>query len=236
PSLQPPTRRQVRSKISSPYRFSGPRRWAVLKQHHRDAAIPAPQIRVRLQLRSRLQEPPDCIVALPPVLAEYAPRNQPGLGHLVQALLYRNPDVPTHSGGPVAVNDLQCGLLFLVRQRNFALQPLYCLGNGWHVRLEIDGFDCVPSQQTTARSYFRALPRATASRASLSAVRRRSVSRLSHSCFPLAKASSIFTLPFLKYILVGIKVRPFCWVLPISLRISSRCMSNFRVRSAAWLE
>ena len=41
-------------------------------------------------------------------------------------------------------------------------------------------------------------PRATASLASLSAVRRRSVSRLSHNCLPLAKASSTFTLPFLK--------------------------------------
>lgn len=41
-------------------------------------------------------------------------------------------------------------------------------------------------------------PRATASLASLSAVRRRSVSRLSQSCLPLARASSTFTLPFLK--------------------------------------
>lgn len=42
------------------------------------------------------------------------------------------------------------------------------------------------------------LPRATASLASLSAVRRRSVSRLSQSCLPFANASSTFTLPFLK--------------------------------------
>ena len=68
-------------------------------------------------------------------------------------------------------------------------------------------------------AYFRLL--ATASRASLSAVRRRSVSRLSHCCLPRARASSIFTRPFLKYIRVGISVRPFCCVLPISLRISS---------------
>ena len=52
-------------------------------------------------------------------------------------------------------------------------------------------------------------PRLMASRASLSAVRRRSVSRLSHSCLPLARASSTFTLPFLKYMRVGISVRPF---------------------------
>jgi len=41
-------------------------------------------------------------------------------------------------------------------------------------------------------------PRAMASRASRSAVRRRSVSRLSQSCLPLASAISTFTLPFLK--------------------------------------
>src|ERR1051325_8063207 len=77
------------------------------------------------------------------------------------------------------------------------------------------------------------LPRATASRASLSAVRRRSVSRLSHSCLPLASASSTFTLPFLKYIRVGTSVSPFCCVLPTSLRISSPCMSSLRVRRGA---
>jgi hypothetical protein len=48
--------------------------------------------------------------------------------------------------------------------------------------------------------------RLMASRASLSAVRRRSVSRLSQSCLPLARAISIFTLPFLKYMRVGMRV------------------------------
>src|SRR6202034_477144 len=77
--------------------------------------------------------------------------------------------------------------------------------------------------------------RLMASLASLSAVRRRSVSRLSQSCLPLARASSTFTFPFLKYMRTGIRVRPFCWVLPISLRISSLCMSSLRVRRGAWL-
>src|SRR2546425_9606321 len=75
--------------------------------------------------------------------------------------------------------------------------------------------------------------RLIASRASLSAVRRLSVSRLSQSCLPFASASSTFTLPFLKYIRVGISVRPRCWVLPTSLRISSLCISSLRVRSGA---
>src|SRR5258706_11862420 len=74
-----------------------------------------------------------------------------------------------------------------------------------------------------------------ASRASLSAVLLLSVSRLSHNCLPLANANSTFTLPFLKYIRTGISVSPFCCVLPISLRISSLCMSSLRVRSGAWL-
>ena len=47
-------------------------------------------------------------------------------------------------------------------------------------------------------SYAPLRTRETASRASLSAVRRRSVSRLSQSCLPLAKAISTLTLPFLK--------------------------------------
>lgn len=54
------------------------------------------------------------------------------------------------------------------------------------------------SPGTDALSYFLLLPRATASLASLSAVLRRSVSRLSHNCLPLANASSTFTRPFLK--------------------------------------
>ena len=44
-------------------------------------------------------------------------------------------------------------------------------------------------------AWFPRLLRATASRASLSAVRRRSVSRLSHSCLPLASANSSLRLP-----------------------------------------
>src|SRR2546421_9647798 len=47
---------------------------------------------------------------------------------------------------------------------------------------------------------------ATASRVSFSAVRRRSVSRLSQLCLPLASATSHLILPFLKYILVGTSV------------------------------
>ncbi len=38
---------------------------------------------------------------------------------------------------------------------------------------------------------------------------------------PFAKASSSLILPFLKYMRVGMRVSPFCWVLPMSLRISS---------------
>jgi len=56
----------------------------------------------------------------------------------------------------------------------------------------------------TRRYFFRLR---IASLASLSAVLRRSVSRLSQSCFPLASASSTFTLPFLKYIRTGISVK-----------------------------
>src|ERR1051325_10335857 len=78
------------------------------------------------------------------------------------------------------------------------------------------------------------LDRAIASRASRSAVRRRSVSRLSHCCLPLAKAISHLILPFLKYMRVGTSVYPRCCVLPASLRSSSACTSNFRVRSGVW--
>src|SRR4030081_3252831 len=76
-------------------------------------------------------------------------------------------------------------------------------------------------RQDEPRLYACFLDREMASRASLSAVRRRSVSRLSHCCLPFARASSTLILPFLKYIRVGISVSPFCWVLPMSLRISS---------------
>ena len=44
---------------------------------------------------------------------------------------------------------------------------------------------------------------------------------------------STFTLPFLKYIRVGMSVSPRCCVLPISLRISSLCTSSLRVRKGA---
>src|SRR5262249_26013395 len=47
---------------------------------------------------------------------------------------------------------------------------------------------------------------AIASLASLSAVRRRSVSRLSQICLPRASAISHFIFPFLKYIRVGTRV------------------------------
>src|SRR5437763_17173513 len=47
---------------------------------------------------------------------------------------------------------------------------------------------------------------ATASRASRSAVRRRSVSRLSQLCLPLASAISHLIFPFLKYMRVGTSV------------------------------
>ncbi len=93
-----------------------------------------------------------------------------------------------------------------------------------------------PYQPSDGIPNYLLLPRATASLASRSAVRRRSVSRLSQSCLPLASASSTFTLPFLKYIRVGMSVSPLCCVLPISLRISSLCMSSLRVRSGAWLK
>src|SRR5207253_9633840 len=93
--------------------------------------------------------------------------------------------------------------------------------------------------QAGADRYGRYLPfwlRAIASRVSRSAVLRRSVSRLSQSCLPLASASSTLTLPFLKYIRVGISVSPRCWVLPISRRSSSLWTSSLRVRSGAWLK
>ena len=48
-----------------------------------------------------------------------------------------------------------------------------------------------------------------ASRASLSAVRRRSVSRLSHNCLPLARASSTFTRPFFEVHSRGNEGEPF---------------------------
>jgi len=86
------------------------------------------------------------------------------------------------------------------------------------------------------RPDYRFLDRVMASRASLSAVRRRSVSRLSQSCLPLARASSSLTLPFLKYIRVGMRVKPFCWVWPISLRNSSLWTRSLRVRRGAWLK
>src|SRR5215472_18534761 len=50
------------------------------------------------------------------------------------------------------------------------------------------------------------LDRAIASLASRSAVRRRSVSRLSHICLPRASAISHFIFPFLKYMRVGTRV------------------------------
>ena len=54
----------------------------------------------------------------------------------------------------------------------------------------------VSERQVSWRLAYRAFRlRAMASRASLSAVRRRSVSRLSQSCLPLASASSTFTRP-----------------------------------------
>src|SRR5664279_4910271 len=77
---------------------------------------------------------------------------------------------------------------------------------------------------------------AIASRASLSAVLRRSVSRLSQCCLPFARANSTFTLPLRKYSLVGTSVSPFCCVLPMSLCNSFLCTSNFRVRRGSWLK
>src|SRR5271157_1587926 len=93
--------------------------------------------------------------------------------------------------------------------------------------------DCEDSSRLAHQTF---LLRTIASRASLSAVFRRSVSRLSQVCLPLAKAISTFTLPLRKYSFVGIRVSPFCWVLPISLCNSFLCTSNFRVRKGSWLK
>jgi hypothetical protein len=78
------------------------------------------------------------------------------------------------------------------------------------VTFEVDTWTFDRQLSTIGGFYALFLDRAMASRASRSAVRRRSVSRLSHICLPLASASSTLTRPFLKYIRVGIKVRPRC--------------------------
>src|SRR5208283_3758575 len=134
------------------------------------------------------------------------------------------------------MDDLEKSGLLLACQRQFPVQPLQGHADLRHIGFEVYGFNGESRLGFSgSRSHFLFLPRAMASLASLSAVRRRSVSRLSHSCLPLARASSTFTLPFLKYMRVGMRVSPFCWVLPISLRISSLCMSSLRVRRGAWL-
>src|ERR1700690_2315017 len=93
------------------------------------------------------------------------------------------------------------------------------IGTPYLSGLQTAPLPCARTDECVRRYVF--LPLEIASRASLSEVRRRSVSRLSHSCLPLARASSTLIFPLLKYIRVGIRVNPFWFVLPISLRISS---------------
>lgn len=100
------------------------------------------------------------------------------------------------------MNDFQELQSFAAGESELMVEPKQRFGDRWLVRFEVNGLDenldLVPSLRIAFAPYFRFLPRAIASLASLSAVRRRSVSRLSQSCFPLARASSTFTRPFLK--------------------------------------
>src|SRR5260370_12884865 len=96
-----------------------------LKQDDRDSAVCPSNIGVALQIRVFFEQLPSFFIRLRPVLTVDAGPDLAILRHLVQALLYRDPNLASDPGRAVSVNQFQNCASLLTGPRKLPLQTLH---------------------------------------------------------------------------------------------------------------
>ena len=112
-----------------------------LKQDDRDSAVCPSNIGVVFQIRVFLQQLPSFFIRLRPILTVDAGPDVATLRHLVQTLLYRDPNVPSDTGRAVSVDQFQNCASLLTGQPKFALQTLQSFMDQRHTGFEVNGFN-----------------------------------------------------------------------------------------------
>ena len=113
------------------------------QQHDSDALIAAAQVRVALQFRLRLQQPPGRFLGLRPVLPENAAANLTRLHQVVQTPVHCDADVAARARRSVPVDHFHKRMFLLASQRDLSVQPLQRLMHRRHIGLEVYGFNGV---------------------------------------------------------------------------------------------
>ena len=111
------------------------------KPDDRDSAVCPSNIRVALQIRVFFEQLPSFFIRLRPVLTVDAGPDLAILRHLVQTLLYRDPNLASDPGRAVSVNQFQNCAFLLTGPRKLALQTLQSFMDQRHIAFEVNGFN-----------------------------------------------------------------------------------------------